>query len=132
MHPPAARSRPAGLSPPPGVAYSLLRAAGSALGLKIRGNLLCLPGCCWRGRVWLAVLVVWQPRPKQSTPSGLLRHTTPGPACLPAPPRQVARPFAVGFANAMATAAYLARQRQLPKPRMVAQMMGIVPGLDKR
>ncbi|KAL4432208.1 hypothetical protein ABPG77_005970 [Micractinium sp. CCAP 211/92] len=44
---------------------------------------------------------------------------------------EVARPFAVGFANAMATAAYLARQRQLPKPRMVAQMMGIVPGLDK-
>lgn len=64
---------------------------------------------------------------------GSLRHSSrPRTDARPllAPP-QVARPFAVGFANAMATAAYLARQRQLPKPRMVAQMMGIVPGLDK-
>lgn len=50
------------------------------------------------------------------------------------PPEQrieVVRPFVVGFANTMSAAAYMARQRQLPKPRLVAQMMNIVPGLDK-
>ena len=31
----------------------------------------------------------------------------------------------------MATVAYLARQRQLPKPRLLTQMAGIVPGLDR-
>ncbi|PSC68664.1 ankyrin repeat family [Micractinium conductrix] len=51
--------------------------------------------------------------------------------CPPELRVEVSRPFAAGFANAMAAAGYLARQRQLPKPRMVAQMMSIVPGLDK-
>lgn len=45
---------------------------------------------------------------------------------------EVARAFCVGFANCMAAAAYLAKQRQLPKPRLLAQMISIVPGLDKR
>lgn len=44
---------------------------------------------------------------------------------------EVARAFCVGFANCMAAAAYLAKQRQLPKPRLLAQMISIVPGLDK-
>lgn len=48
---------------------------------------------------------------------------------LPRP--QVAPPFCVGYANCMSTVAYLCKQRQFPKPRMVTQMSGIVPGLDK-
>lgn len=45
---------------------------------------------------------------------------------------QVTRQFCVGFANCMAAAAYLCKQKQLPKPRLLSQMLGIVPGLDKR
>lgn len=37
----------------------------------------------------------------------------------------------VGFANCMAAAGYLVSQGQLPKPRLLAQMLNIVPGLDK-
>ena len=37
----------------------------------------------------------------------------------------------MGYANLMATVASLARQRQLPKPRLLTQMAGIVPGLDR-
>jgi hypothetical protein len=47
----------------------------------------------------------------------------------PAP--QVTRPFCIGFANCMAAVAYLCRQRQLPKPRLLSQMISIVPGLEK-
>lgn len=32
----------------------------------------------------------------------------------------------------MAAVAYLCRQHQLPKPRMLSQMISIVPGLEKR
>ena len=45
---------------------------------------------------------------------------------------EVSKGFVTGFANCMRTAAYLLRQGQLPKPRMVAQCAGVVPGLDKR
>lgn len=45
---------------------------------------------------------------------------------------EVAKPFVVGYANCMATVAYLLRQGQLPKPRLVKQCAGIVPGVDKR
>ena len=51
---------------------------------------------------------------------------------LPLPAPQVTRQFCVGFANCMAAAAYLTKQGQLAKPRLLAQMMSIVPGLDKR
>ena len=53
-------------------------------------------------------------------------------SCTPLPAPQVTRQFCVGFANCMAAAAYLTKQGQLPKPRLLAQMMSIVPGLDKR
>lgn len=44
---------------------------------------------------------------------------------------EVTRQFCVGFANCMAAAAYLCKQKQLPKPRLLSQMLGIVPGLNK-
>ncbi|PRW32670.1 ankyrin repeat family [Chlorella sorokiniana] len=44
---------------------------------------------------------------------------------------EVTRQFVVGFANCMAAAGYLVSQGQLPKPRLLAQMLTIVPGLDK-
>lgn len=44
---------------------------------------------------------------------------------------QVTRQFVVGFSNCMAAAGYLVSQGQLPKPRLLAQMLTIVPGLDK-
>ncbi len=46
-------------------------------------------------------------------------------------PKQVTRQFVVGFANCMAAAGYLVSQGQLPKPRLLAQMLTIVPNLDK-
>ncbi|KAI7843535.1 hypothetical protein COHA_002777 [Chlorella ohadii] len=51
-----------------------------------------------------------------------------------APPElriEVTRQFVVGFANCMAAAGYLVSQGQLPKPRLLAQMLTIVPNLDK-
>lgn len=44
---------------------------------------------------------------------------------------EVAKPFVVGFANCMATMSYLLRQGQFPRPSLVRQCSGIVPGLDK-
>jgi hypothetical protein len=44
---------------------------------------------------------------------------------------EVARPFAEGFANCMDSIAYALRQGQTPKPRVVAQCAGLLPGVDK-
>lgn len=45
---------------------------------------------------------------------------------------EVHKPFALGFANCIDAVAYLIKQGQVPKPRLVAQLAGVVPGLDKR
>lgn len=44
---------------------------------------------------------------------------------------EVTRPFAEGFANCMDSVAYALRQGQAPKPRVVAQCAGLLPGVDK-
>mgnify|MGYP001150026187 FL=1 len=51
------------------------------------------------------------------------------------PPEQrveVTKPFLVGFGNCIRTIAYLLQQGQLPKPRVVSQCAGLVPGVDNR
>lgn len=45
---------------------------------------------------------------------------------------EVVKPFAEGFANCFDIVQYLLKQQQTPKPRLVGQMAGVVPGLDKR
>ncbi|KAL6768889.1 hypothetical protein ACKKBF_B16635 [Auxenochlorella protothecoides x Auxenochlorella symbiontica] len=44
---------------------------------------------------------------------------------------EVSHAFVVGFSNCMATFAYLLRQKQFPKPALIRQCIGFVPGLDK-
>ena len=76
------------------------------------------------------------PRPSLSLPAGggavhdpqvfLLNY-------LPADLRmEVHKQFADGFANCMDSIAYVLKQGQPPKPRMVAQCARVVPGTDKR
>jgi hypothetical protein len=45
---------------------------------------------------------------------------------------EVSRAFVEGFANCMDTVAYVLRQGQVPKPRVVAQCTAYAPGLDKQ
>jgi hypothetical protein len=45
---------------------------------------------------------------------------------------EVHRAFAHGFTNCIDAVAYLLKQGQPPKPRMVTQLAGLVPGVDKR
>ncbi len=49
----------------------------------------------------------------------------------PAPRHAVAPAFAAGFANCVAAVAYLLAQGQAPRPRLVAQLAAVVPGLDR-
>jgi hypothetical protein len=49
----------------------------------------------------------------------------------PAPRHAVAPVFAAGFANCVAAVAYLLAQGQAPRPRLVAQLAAVVPGLDR-
>lgn len=44
---------------------------------------------------------------------------------------EVKKAFADGYANCMDSIAYLLKQGQAPKPKMVAQCASIVPGADK-
>ena len=44
---------------------------------------------------------------------------------------EVHKAFADGYANIMDSIAYVLKQGQLPKPRMVAQCASILPGVDK-
>lgn len=44
---------------------------------------------------------------------------------------EVSRKFVIGFANCMATMAYLLRQGQLPRPNLIRMTLGVLPGLDK-
>jgi len=52
--------------------------------------------------------------------------------CPPELRMEVHRQFAEGFANCMDSIAYLLKQGQVPKPRLVAQCAAFVPGADKR
>lgn len=51
--------------------------------------------------------------------------------CPPELRIEVSKQFALGYANFMDSIAYLLKQGQLPKPRMVAQCAPILPGVDK-
>lgn len=86
-----------------------------------RRGQICLPG--W---AWLACDLAPATLPTAAPPTLQLPSLPTQPQ-----PQQVTRQFVVGFANCMAAAGYLVSQGQLPKPRLLAQMLNIVPGLDK-